>query len=74
MEKVRPIKGRNLPEEEGRIECGSFEAGMLQKKGRIWKNSLERSGNQEEEEEDSPEKLGNKEEGNRRVKRLLKEV
>ena len=42
-------------------------------KGRIWKNSLKRSGNQEEEEEDSPEKLGNKE-GKRRVKRLLKEV
>ena len=78
MGKIRLIKGRNLPEEEGRIECGSFEAseksGMLQKKGRIWKNSLKRSGNQEKEEEDSPEKLGNREEGKRRVKRFLKEV
>ena len=37
---VRLIKGRNLPEEEGGMECGSFEAlgksGMLQKEGRIW--------------------------------------
>ena len=37
----------------------------------------ERSGRiplQEKEEEDSPEKLGNKEEGKRREKRFLKEV
>ena len=50
MGKVRLIKGRNMPKEEGRIECGSFEAseksGMLQKKGRIWKNTHKRSGNQ----------------------------
>ena len=76
--KIRLIKGRNLPEEEGRIECGSFEAseksGMLQKKGRIWKNTHKRSGNQEKEEEGSPEKLGNEEEGKRRIKRLPKEV
>ena len=46
---------------------------MLQKKGRIWTNAQRRSGNQEKEEEDSPEKLGNREEGKRRVKRLSKE-
>ena len=76
--KVWLIKRRNLPKEEGGLKWGSFEAseksGMLQKKGRIWKNSLKRSGNQEKEGEDSPEKLGNREEGKRRVKRLLKEV
>ena len=76
--KIRLIKGRNLPKEEGGLEHGSFEAseksGMLQKKGRIWKNPFKRSGNQGKEEEDSPEKLGNKEEGKRRAKRLLKEV
>ena len=76
MGKVSLIKGRNLPKEEGGLECGSFEAseksGMLQKKGRIWKNTHKRK--QEIEEEGSPEKLGNREEGKRRVKRLLKEV
>ena len=76
--KARFIKRRNLSKEKGGLECGSFEAseksGMLQKKGRIWKNSFKRSGNQEKEEEDSPEKLGNKEEGQRRAERLLKEV
>ena len=76
--KVRLIKGRNLPEEEERIEYGSFEAseksGMLQKKGRIWNNTHKRSGKQEKEEEGSPERLENREEGKRRVKRLLKEV
>ena len=47
---------------------------MLQKKGRIWKITHKRSENQEKEEEGSPEKLGNEEEGKRRVKRLPKEV
>ena len=47
---------------------------MLQKKGRIWKNTHKRSGNQEKKEEGSPERLENREESKRRVKRLLKEV
>ena len=76
--KVKLIKGRDLPKEEGGLECGNFEAseksGMLQKKGRIWKNTHKRSRNQEKEEEGSPERLENREEGKRRVKRLLKEV
>ena len=76
--KVRLIKGRNLPEEERRIEYGSFEAseksGMLQKKGRIWKNTHKWSGNQEKEMEGSPERLESRKEGKRRVKQLLKEV
>ena len=46
---------------------------MLQKKGRIWKNTHRRSGIQEKEEEGSPERLGNEEEGERRAKRLPKE-
>ena len=50
------------------------EVGMLQKKGRIWKNTHKRSGNQEKEKEGSPERLENTEEGKRRVKKLLKEV
>ena len=78
MGKTRLIKRRNLPKEKGGLECGSFEAseksGMLQKIGRIWKNTHKRSGNQEKEEEGSPERLGNREEGKRRVKRLPKEV
>ena len=64
--KVKLMKGRDLPEEEGRIKCGSFEvsekSGMLQKKGRVWKNTHKRSGNQEKEEESSPERLENREE------------
>ena len=71
--KARFIKRRNLSKEKGGLECGSFEAseksGMLQKIGRIWKNTYKRSGN-----EGSPERLGNREEGKRRVKRLPKEV
>ena len=47
---------------------------MLQKKGRIWKNTHKRSGKHEKEEEGSPERLENREEGKRGVKRLLKEV
>ena len=47
--KVRLIKGRNLPKREGRDKWGSLEAsgksGMLQKKRRIWKNSLRRTEN-----------------------------
>ena len=59
--KVKLIKGRNLPKEEGRDEKGSLEvsewSGMLQKKGRIWKNTHRRSGNQEIEEEDKKERI-----------------
>ena len=46
---VKLIKGRNLPKREGRDKWGSLEAsemsGMLQKKRRIWKNSLRRTKN-----------------------------
>ena len=58
--KVRFIKGRNLPKRECRDKWGSLGAseksGMLQKKRRIWKNTLRRSENQEKEEEGSPER------------------
>ena len=47
--KVKLITGRNLPLREGRDKWGSLEvsekSGMLQKKRRIWKNSLRRTEN-----------------------------
>ena len=52
----------------------SEKSGMLQKKRRIWKSTLQRSGNQEKEEEGSPEKFGNEEEGERMAKRIPKEA
>ena len=65
-------------EPEGRDEWGSLEAseklGMLQKKRRIWKNTLRRSENQEKGEEGSPEKLGNEEGGEGMAKRIPKEA
>ena len=61
--KAKLIKGRNLPKREGRDKWGSLgaseESGMLQKKRRIWKNTLRRSENQVKGEEGSPEKVGN---------------
>ena len=48
--KAKLIKGRNLPKREGRDKWGSLGAseksGMLQKKRRIWKNTLRRLENQ----------------------------
>ena len=75
--KVKLITGRNLPKKEGRDKWGSLEAskksGML-KKRRIWKNSLRRTENQEKEEEGSPEKVGNEEEGGGMARRIPKEA
>ena len=49
MGKVKLITGRKLPKREGRDKWGSLEAseksGMLQKKRRIWNNSLRRTEN-----------------------------
>ena len=52
--KVRLIKGRNLPKEEGGLRMGVLE--------------------HQKSQEGSPERLENREEGKRRVKRLLKEI
>ena len=47
---------------------------MLQKKRRIWKNTLKRSENQEKEEEDSPERGRDEGEGEGREKKILEEA
>ena len=75
--KIRLIKGRNLPKEEGGRSMGVLEPQKSQECCRRKErsgNTHKRSGKQEKEEEGSPERLENREEGKRRVKRLLKEV
>ena len=61
IKSVGKVKHKKV-KREGRDKWGSLEAseksGMLQKKRRIWKNSLRRTKNLEKGEEGSPEKAG----------------
>ena len=77
--RVKLIRKRDLPKRESRDEWESLGAseksGTLQKRRRVWKNTLRRSENWEKREEDSPENQEKvREEVQRRIPKEAQEI